>query len=92
MITLYSMAIPNNNLAWVEAICPYINGAVDCSPNIAMPYHHGWHPAGWWDQQHSTYTRTLTAGSVVQWGYYNYDTLSVWAHDTYTALEIIKIK
>jgi hypothetical protein len=92
MVTLYSMAIPVADAGWVEAICPYINGALDCFPNGTLPYHHGYHRAGWWDQRQSTYVRTLDAGTTVQWGYYNSQALSYWAHDTYTAIEIVRIK
>jgi hypothetical protein len=92
MVSLYSLAIPVNNVAWTEGLCPFINGSLNCHPNGALPYHHGYHPGGWWDQQKSTYVRSLDAGTTVQWGYINTEPLVNWAHDSYTALEVIRIK
>jgi hypothetical protein len=92
-IKLYSMSIPQSDVSWTEATCPFINGGLDCAPNAAaVAWHHGYKKAGFWEQNVSTFVRPLDAGTVVQWGYYNYAPLSYWAHDTFTALEIVRIK
>lgn len=92
MVSLYSMAIPESDVAWTEATCPFINGGLDCAPNSTLAYRHKYCRAGYWDQGVSTYVRTLAAGTTVQWGYGNYSPLSYWAHDSYTAMEIVRIK
>ncbi len=92
-IKLYTMAIPTGDAGWTEAACPFINATIDCFPNgAANVYHHGYAKAGFWDQQVSTFVRPLNAGTTVQWGYLNSVPLTYWAHDTYTAMEIVRIK
>jgi hypothetical protein len=93
MITLYSMSIPQNDVAWTEATCPFINGNADCAPNhAAVGWDHGFKHGGSWEQHKATFVRPLPGGTTVGWGYYNYAPLSYWAHDTFTALEIVRLK
>jgi hypothetical protein len=93
MIKLYSMSIPQNDVAWTEAICPFLNGHADCFPNgAANAWEHGHKRGGSWHQHVATFVRPLDAGTTVGWGYHNYAALSYWAHDTFTALEIVRLK
>ena len=88
------MAIPSVNVAWTAQYLPFINGGADSYPYGGINWvHHGYHPAGWWDQEVSYFTRTLVAGTTVSYGYYvaSSQPLSYWGYDQYTALEITRV-
>jgi hypothetical protein len=91
-IKLYSMAIPASTVGWVEALIPVVNGSIDGTPGSAdIQYNHHYAQAGYWNQDIAEYRRNLTAGSTVQYAYLNYQPLTYWAHDSYTAMEITRI-
>lgn len=85
------MMIPTANIARIYG-CPYINGSADCGHLGAADWlRHSYYPAGWWAQNATEFIFELSAGSTVGYGYYIYNAMSYWAHDTYTYLEITRI-
>jgi hypothetical protein len=94
LIRLTTMAIPPADASNVMYACPAINGSSNCGNasgvnGLAL---HGYYPGGWWAKSRHDIILNLTQGNNVGYAYYPIQTLSYWAHDWYTALEITKIK
>lgn len=91
-IRLYSMTIPASTVNWIVQNVPFINGNPDGAPGGGNnQLHHAYDPAGYWRQDVSEFTRPLSAGTTVSFGYYAGVALSYWAHDGYTGLEIRRV-
>lgn len=90
-ITLYSMWMPTADCSYGEVVCPFINGTVTCPGVGNLAYQHAYAPAHWWKQNVHTFIYSLAAGTTVQWGYYTPFTLDNWAHDGYTAMQVLRI-
>jgi hypothetical protein len=86
-----TMFVPTTDAAYVYG-CPIINGSANCGPlGSAEGLRHSYHPAGWWGQNITSFIFELTAGTTVGYGYYTPYTLSYWANDSYTFLEVTRV-
>ncbi|MFA6031040.1 MAG: hypothetical protein WC969_14380 [Elusimicrobiota bacterium] len=94
LIRLHAMLIPVADANYAAYFCPSINGSADCSPNqSACGIRLGYYPAGWWTQYNGPFDfiRTLPAGTTIGYAYDPVQTLTYWAHDTYMALDVVRV-
>jgi len=91
-IKLHGMVIPAIDIGRTAALSPFVNGAVDSSPSSAHAFNHRYCRAGYWDQFSATFVREISAGTTIGWGYLKYVSLTHWAHDGYTAIEIVRLR
>ena len=91
-IKITSMAIPNSDQQNVVSVLPCINGGATGSAGNNQ-YTHGYHKAAWWAQETHEFTLNLSANTAVQYCYLYSDPagLAYWAHDGFTAMEIVRI-
>ncbi len=90
-IRMRNMMIPTTNRAWMSYVCPIINGSANCLENGTSGLDHGYYPAGSWGQESKEFTNELSAGTTVGYGYYIYDAMSYWGHDSYTNFSITRV-
>ena len=91
MIRINLMQVPSVD-AWNNYAIPIINW----SPNWlwAMSWEqavHKYMKAGYWSSSNHTFIGNLSAWTTVWYAYYPHWTLTYWAYDNYTGMEIIKL-
>lgn len=90
-IRIGTMFIPTTDAAYIYG-CPLINGSANCGPlGAAEGLRHSYHPAGWWGQNINTFIFDLAANTTVGYAYYTPYTLSYWANDSYTFVEVTRV-
>lgn len=89
-IMLTTIAMPAANVGWVTALCPYINGSITCVGTTAV-YDHEYSVAGYWQENTKEFVADLAAGSTVGFGYHTANALTYWAHDGYTAIDVLRV-
>ena len=91
MIRIRQLQIPTADSSYRYG-CPFINGGANCLGASAVDYvPHFRTFAGWWGSSTHTFVATLSAGTVVSYGYYPVQALNYWAYDYYTGMEIIRL-
>jgi hypothetical protein len=93
-IRLYAIFQPTADSGHIASVCPSLNGSADCSPSWSSNgIKYCYYKAAFWARMGGPYDfiRTLGAGTTVGWAYYPYQALNDWAHDYYTAIEIIRL-
>jgi len=87
-----TMFIPTTAHAHAEVTCPIINGLTNCGPQDSMPYSHRYTPAAEWNSVFSEFTIILSPGDTISYGLYTYVALNYWGYDSYTSMEVTRVK
>lgn len=89
-IRIGTMFIPSTDAAYIYG-CPILSGSANCGLGAPEGLRHSYHPAGWWGQNINTFVFDLAAGATVGYGYYTPYTLSYWANNGYTFVEVTRV-